>query len=64
MDFYPNFEDVFDPDWFMDQLPPEDEDEDGVLGDDPFKETPTCGKCGRFMDYCICKEHVWNTVPF
>ena len=38
MDFYPDFDDVFDPDWFVDQQPPEDINEDGVLGDDPFTE--------------------------
>ena len=66
MDFYPDYDDVFDPDWFIDQLPPDDINDDGVLGEDPFKED-FCKGCGRILspeNWCICPEHVWNTVPF
>jgi len=37
MDCYPDFDDVFDPDWFIDEHYSQEKD-DGVLGDDPFDE--------------------------
>lgn len=73
MDSYPDIWDVWEDGYVGEQFHGERRDssredefseDEGVLGDDPFKETPTCGKCGRFMDCCICPDHVWNSVPF